>query len=368
MNEGRDVWSSGNAAEKSEAIRKSLRTTLNNIHLPQQLFPKKKRMTEIERVEKEIAEEFEAIKKRVAEREGLIEKSDESGEEVIEKSDFPNGSFATDGSGSAPAEDLEKIETTAHGKPIRSLEHRRRAKKAWQTRGQKTVMSQEARQREAEQRQQASGLAAKQPQSKVPETEHKSFEERIDAVISGGAEESPLEKAIKQSGFDKLPMTDKARELLENVLSNGAEPVTQYTGKVLIERGIPEVPPASLSKIKSQLDVGDRVIPLHWVPVGPVGAVFDLPYVPPTARITRMYKGPAKVTKDVYSPGRAPKDCENCESVVEERLWALDLEPEGDEKHADNDDTAVPSTMSDTTMVLRLEPLAQPSGEVAANL
>jgi hypothetical protein len=356
MNESRDVWSGGNSSEKSEAINKSLRTTLNNIHRPQQLFPKKKRMTDIERVEKEIADEFEAIKKRVAEREGLIEKSDESGEEVIEKSDFPNGSFATDGGVSAPAEDLEKIETTAHGKPIRSLEHRRRAKKAWQTRGQKAVMSQEARQREAEQRQQESGA------------KRKSFGDRIDAIIRSDSGVSPIEKAIKQSGFDKLPMTDKARELLENVLSNGAEPVTQYTGKVLVERGIPEVPPASLAKIKSELEVGDRVIPLHWVPVGPVGAQFDLPYVPPTARITRMYKGPAKVTKDVYSPGRAPKDCENCESVVEERLWALDLEPEGDEKHADNEDAAVPSAMSDTTMVLRLEPLAQPSGEVAANL
>lgn len=361
MNEGRDVWSGGTLSEKSEILSKSLRTTLNNIHRPQELFPKKKRMTEIERAEKEIVEEFEAIKKRVAEREGVIEKSDDKGKEVIEKSDFPNRSFATDGSATAPAEDLEKkIDTTAHGEPLRSLEHRRRAKKAWQKRQKKPVMAHEAREREAEQRRQEVGTVA-------PGKE-KSFEDRIDAVIHSDPGANPIEKAIKQSGFDKLPMTDKARELLEDVLSNGAEPVTQYTGKVMIERDIPEVPPASLAKVAKNLQVGDRVIPLRWVPVGPVGAQFDLPYVPPTARITRMYTGPAKVTKDVYSPGRAPRDCKKCESVIEERLWALDLEADSDEKHADNEDAAVPTAMSDMTMVLRLEPLAQPSGEVGANL
>jgi len=351
MNEGRDVWSSGTSSDKSDAINKSLRTTLNNLHRPQELFPKKKRMTEVERIEKETAEEFEAIKKRVAEREGLIEKSHEDDEDedegVVEKSDFPNGSSATNGGDIAPVEDLSKIAVTAHGKPLQSLEHQRRAKKAWEMRGAKPALGRESK-----------------PQ-KEPEAAKKSFGDRIDAVIHTNDGGSPIEKAIKQSGFDKLPMTDKARELLENVLSNGAEPVTQYTGKVLIERGIPEVPPASLAKINSKLQVGDRVIPLHWVPVGPVGATFDLPYVPPSARITRMYEGPAKVTKDVYSPGRAPKDCKNCESVIEERLWALELEAEGDEKHADNDDAAVPMAVSDTTMVLRLEPLAQPSGEVS---
>jgi hypothetical protein len=362
MNEGRDVWSGGTSSEKSDALNKSLRTTLNNHHRPQELFPKKRKMTDIERVEKEIADEFEAIKKRVAEREGLIEKSeDDEDDEVIEKSDFPNGSFASNGSLNAPAEDLAKTRLTAHGKPVMSVEHQRRAKKAWEKRGKKTVMGREVRQREEEQQRQVTGRAAQR---------EKSFGDRIDAIIRNDAGTNPIEKAIKQSGFDKLPMTDKARELLENVLSNGAEPVTQYTGKILVERAIPEVPPASLAKIKSQLQVGDRVIPLQWVPVGPVGAQFDLPYVPPTARITRMYKGPAKVTKDVYSPGRAPRDCAKCESVVEERLWALDLEPEGDdaEKNADNEDTAVPTPMTDTTMVLRLEPLAQPSGEVGPNL
>jgi hypothetical protein len=363
MNEGRDVWSGGTASEKSESLNKSLRTTLNNIHRPQELFPKKKRMTEVERVEKQIAEEFEAIKKRVAEREGLIEKSeDDEGDEVIEKSDFSNGSFATNGSVNAPAEDLAKTDTTAHGEPLRSLEHRRRAKKAWQSRQRKPVAAYKAREREAEQRQHRT-------ETKAP-TKGRSFEDRIDAIIRSDHEENPIEKAIKQSGFDKLPMVDSAREMLEDALANGAEPVTQYTGKVLIERGIPEVPPASLAKIDKELEVGDRVIPLRWVPVGPVGAKFDLPYVPPTARITRMYKGPAKVTKDVYSPGRAPKDCNKCESVVEERLWALDLEPEGDaaEKNADNEDVAVPVPVTDTTMVLRLEPLAQPSGDVGSNL
>lgn len=169
-----------------------------------------------------------------------------------------------------------------------------------------------------------------------------------------------VEKVLKESGFDKLPMTDKARQILEGALSNGARPVTEYTGKVMLERAIPEEPPAFVRP--GQLNVGDRIISLQWMPVGLFGAKFDLPMIPPTARIKKMYSGPVKVSKNAYPPGRVPTDPSKVETTTEERLWALDLEEDGIKKSND-DHSPCPMITKDTTMVLRLEPLAAPSGE-----
>ena len=56
------------------------------------------------------------------------------------------------------------------------------------------------------------------------------------------------------------------------------------------------------------------------------------------------------------------EDLDKTETVVEDRLWAMDLEPEGDVKEAS--DAQCPVFTKDTTMVIRLKPLASPSGEV----
>lgn len=278
--------SSGNLAGKSAALNKSLRTTLDNVHRPGELFPKKRRLTENEILEKELEATVAEFNKR------------------MESSDPRNSSVA--------------------------------------------------------------------------------IEKAVNVTAAAGQEGSMLEKALMKSGFDKLPMTDRARDALEGALANGAQPVTQYTGKVMLERGMPEVPPAflatseqmekagaldrpltgggSVSAGPAALKVGDRVIPLQWVDVGPFGAKFDLPFVPPVARVKKLHFGPATVTKDSYPPGRVPGDMEKTETVVEDRLWAIDLVPESDVKEAS--DAPCPVFTKDTTMVLRLEPLADPSGEV----
>jgi hypothetical protein len=286
MNEGREVWSTGSSAEKSASLNKSLRTTLNNVHQPGILFPKKKEPTEVEIVEKELADAWTEVQKRRR-------------------------------SGSDPRRSPSTIEKA----------------------------------------------------------------DADDAAVVEGL--NSVEKALQVSGFDKLPMTKRARQALHDALDNGAEPVTQYTGKVMCDRDLPETPPAALivaplmekagvldrpreaddrSAGPRSLQVGDRVVPLQWVDVGPFGAKFDLPFVPPVARVKKLHVAPATVTKDAYPPGRVPADMSAVERVEEQRLWAIELEPEGENKEAS--DATCPFFTKDTTMVLRLEPLAQPSGEV----
>lgn len=206
----------------------------------------------------------------------------------------------------------------------------------------------------------------------------------IEKSVAPSGASARIEKVLKQSGFDKLPMTERAREVLESALANGAESVTQYTGKVMVERGVPEVPPAALAITVQKdaggvldrpvqdapdkpgprsLQVGDRVLPLQWVDIGPYGARFDLLHVPGPARVRKIYVAPAMVTRDAYPPGRVPVDLSRVETIKEDRLWAIELEPEGDAAKT-TEDSPCPLLTKDTTMVLRLEPLAAPGGEV----
>ena len=180
-----------------------------------------------------------------------------------------------------------------------------------------------------------------------------------------------VEKVLKDSGFDKLPMTEKARQIVEEAINHGARPVTEYTGKIMMERQVPEEPPAFVRPGK--LEVGDRVIPLQWVPVGIWGAKFDLPNVPPSMRVKKMYTGPVKVTKSAYPPWRVPADFSHADSVTEERLWAIDLEEDKNDKTTNKSEDMLPFPLStrDTTLLLkvddgsfRLGSMAEPSGEV----
>jgi len=204
------------------------------------------------------------------------------------------------------------------------------------------------------------------------------------AADAAAGELTALEKALVRSGFDKLPMTDHAKEVLESALGNGAQPATQYTGRMSIERGIAQPAPAMLAAQEGvekagvldrpregdnrsagpgSLKVGDRVITLQWMDVGPFGAKFDLPHVPQPGRVKKLHIGPAVVTKESFPPGHGPSDPASAETVEEERLYAIEIEPEGVEKDADC--ARCPIVTKDTTMVLRLEPLMEPSGFVA---
>jgi hypothetical protein len=171
-----------------------------------------------------------------------------------------------------------------------------------------------------------------------------------------------IEKVLKEAGYDKLPMSEKGKEILEQIISRGGKPATDYSGKLLVEHGLPESAPPLVRP--SGLKVGDRVIVLPWVSMGVHGATFDLPYVPETAKVTKMYVAPATVTKDTYPPGRVPRDLSKVETVKEDRLWGLELESENVKKD-DDGLGCCPMGMREPAMVLRLEPLASPSGEVA---
>ena len=175
-----------------------------------------------------------------------------------------------------------------------------------------------------------------------------------------------IEKVMKETGWDKLPMSDKAKTLVEDAISKGARPVTEYTGKYMVDHGMPEEPPAFVRP--GALKAGDRVIPLHWTPMGVFGAKFDMPYVPETAKVNKILTGQVTVTKDAYPLGRCPSDIGKCATVKEDRMWGMVLEPENVKKEADGKDdgtSAMPIWTRDTTMVLRLEPLSSPSGEIS---
>lgn len=176
------------------------------------------------------------------------------------------------------------------------------------------------------------------------------------------AEGLSVEKVLKESGYDKLPLSDHGKEVLEQIISRGGKPVTDYSGKLLIEHGLPEPAPPMVRV--PDLKVGDRVMVLPWVSVGTWGAKFDLPYVPETAKVKKLYIAPAKVTKNSYPPGRVPSDLSKVETVMEDRLWAMEIEPDGVNKDEDGL-SSCPVGVREPAMVLRLEPLAAPTGEVA---
>jgi len=176
----------------------------------------------------------------------------------------------------------------------------------------------------------------------------------------GRVSKDEIEKVLKDAGWDKLPIPDKAKEALEDLISNGARPASEYTGKIMVEHGVAEEPPSFVRPKK--ISVGDTVIPLDWRGVCLQGAKFDMPYVPKAAKVKKVYMGPVKVSKNPYPFGRMPSDISKVETVTEDRMWGLDLE--GDE--VGKDDDTFPSTFPtrDTTMVLRMEALASPGGEV----
>lgn len=170
-----------------------------------------------------------------------------------------------------------------------------------------------------------------------------------------------VEKVLKETGFDKLPLSDHGKQVLEEVLRKG-KPATEYTGKIMVDHGVAEMAPAFVRP--GALKNGDRVIPLQWTPMGVFGAQFDIPFLPEVGRVRGITMGPAKVTKKSYPPGQYPADLSKEETVTENRMWSMTLERD---KDAEKDGVAgmqlSPVSTRETTMVLRLEPLASPAGE-----
>lgn len=449
MNEGRDVWSGGNMAERSAEIRKSLKQGFNR-YKGGELFPKKIPPTEIELMEKELEKVQDEIDKERVRRRGeeIVEKTGTSEAEKKEgdtESPFASGSLVgktgnSEGAkkgwetrrrgGAAPkkfevkydpardtpglknvtpeqAGDIDRKGSTfeeeltfAEGRLKRgkdavdsieeSFGHAKNlldavaghideeARKSFLQRLE-SIKEEGVEYDENDQSQKEALASLRKLESDIADHVYETDEERRGKVIASkslsdrlnevarkhlGASfisKDMVEKILKDGGWDRLPLTDKAREIVEDMISKGAEPVTEYTGKLLVERAIPEEPPAFVRPKK--LKVGDKVIPLHWTVVGTQGAKFDLPNVPEAVKVKKMYMGPAKVTKNSYPYGRYPKDISKAETVTEDRLWGLEIEDRLGKQ--DGDDTmSLPVTTRDTTLVVRLPAMASPEGEV----
>ena len=410
MNEGRDVWSGGNLSEKGQQVNKSLLRG-RDLYRAGELFPKVRRPTEIEEDERAVAEAQAYVDKerRLREiggpfatnaQESWVEKAGESvalGELKLEDEEEPScpggkirsggkGKGLGRGKGKGPIgsplakedsrgpepgscvedDEEEECEGPAPGQRMGDKDDKVKGPAS----GQK--MKKDDLETEEDEEEIDSGETSIEPFGKswvestmgaVEKSMRPFASSPIEKSDSGGAKISKemVEKVIKDAGWDKVPIPDKAMEVIEDLISNGAKPVTMYTGKVMVERGYPEEPPA-LSPRPMNLRAGDTVIPLDWQWVRGFGAKFDMPYVPAAARVKSVHTAPVKVTKKSYPFGRVPADISKVETEMEDRVWGIGLEEDGVKK--DDDTFPSPVTVRDTTMVLRVEPLASPSGEV----
>ena len=374
MNEGRDVWSGGNLSEKGDQINKSLLRG-RDLYRSGELFPKVRRPTENEEDERAVAEAQEYVDKerRLREIGGpfATDAQDEWSEKTGESpalGEIPSDPDADDDDDETPEEmPVKKGDGPESGE---SLDDEEVDECEGPSSGQKMgdeeeedVPGPKSGQKMGKAQEPFGKDWIKDTMGAVEKSMRPFADSPIEKSDSGGAKLSKdmIEKVIKDAGWDKVPIPDKALEVIEDLISNGAKPVTSYTGKVMVERGFPEEPPA-LSPRPMNLRAGDRVIPLDWQWVRGFGAKFDMPYVPPAARVAAVHTAPVTVTRKSYPFGRVPSDISKVETVKEDRIWGVDLEEDGVKK--DDDTFPSPVALRDTTMVLRMEPLASPSGEV----
>lgn len=166
---------------------------------------------------------------------------------------------------------------------------------------------------------------------------------------------------LKESGYSALPLTDRAMDAIKEIVRKGGRPVTMWTGKLMVKEGVAEEPPAFIRP--GQLKVGDQVIPLQFVPMGVMGAKFDLPYVSQQARrVKKIHTVPVMVTRKSFPVGIVPEDMSKLELVEENRVTALEFEPEALDKNEEGM-KPLPMPTRESTAIFRLSPMAEPTGE-----
>lgn len=399
MNEGRDVWAGGNLSEKNAAMKKTMNRGLL-LHKGGELFHKKTPLTENEILEKELAGVQEYVTKErerrkaglpfghspLVEKEGTSEGAKRGWETrreggagtEEEKPKAPSKAERmgiqnpdSSGMGSHPDHDKHPLHETlanagleySHSVVVTHGPGDDRVHHSYKIPGTKHFVGVHPTAKGGwmwESGKAGSGHMTTGGDAAALASHLKRADKGLDGDESVRISKDEIEKIMKDGGWDKLPLTDRAREIVEDAISRGAKPATEYTGKLLVEHAIPEEPPA-FTRPKN-LKVGDTVIPLNWVGVCTQGAKFDLPSVPEAFKVKKMYTGPAKVTKNSYPYGRYPSDISKVETVTEDRLWGLEL----DDRLGKEDDGTSSMSIStrDTTLVLRLDPQATPSGEV----
>ena len=161
-------------------------------------------------------------------------------------------------------------------------------------------------------------------------------------------------QALKEHGYGDL--TDDQLGCVRKALKGGAEIVTNKTGKLWIEREVPEEPPAFLCPKK--LELGNKVQLLNWQPMGVHGATIDLF---PQGSVTKMYMTKCLVSKNKMPYGVLPKG--KGEFNEEERLMGVELDGKGPYAMKASDMMPYPYVTKDSTLIMRFPTMGTPSGE-----
>jgi len=167
-------------------------------------------------------------------------------------------------------------------------------------------------------------------------------------------------KALRKRGYgeDLLENESFYSELVRDLVEDG-EIVSQKTGRVWVERSIPEEPPAFVRPGK--LKVGDRVHVLNWVPLGVHGTTIDL-Y--PKGTVSKIYEVKCLVSKEPRPLGRMVRK----DTPFEEQTRILGLEIDGHGPYSEkgeDEDGAFPYITKDSSVIVRFPPMAEPSGETS---
>jgi hypothetical protein len=165
-----------------------------------------------------------------------------------------------------------------------------------------------------------------------------------------------MEGALTKYGYAKDLLGEAGfREAFTKALSRKGEIISSRTGKLWVERAIPEEPPASI--FPDKLKLGDRVQVLNWVPMGVHGAKIDLF---PEGKVSKIYKVKCLVTKEPIPFGVIPGD--DAEFSEEERVIGLELDGKGPYVEKGGKGTPFPYVTKDSTVIMRFPPMADPSG------
>lgn len=164
-----------------------------------------------------------------------------------------------------------------------------------------------------------------------------------------------LKSDLKKRGYDPDEFEEEVREVLRSGVARGGKIVTKKTGKVQMDRGIPEEPPGFVRP--DSLKIGDTVQAINWYPLGTRGAVIDL-Y--PEGKVTKMYFTKCLVTKEACPLGFIPED----EDLVEEdRLIGLELDGKGPFALKAKGMRSTPFVIKDSSIILRFPTMAAPDGQ-----
>jgi hypothetical protein len=169
-----------------------------------------------------------------------------------------------------------------------------------------------------------------------------------------------MRKALKKRGYseDLLDNEDFYSNFVRALVEDG-EIVSQKTGRVWIERAIPEEAPAFVRPGK--LKIGDRIQVLNWVPLGVHGTTVDLF---PRGKVSKIYEVKCLVSKEPVPGGCMFRKGAPFEE--QQRVIGLELDGKGPYSTKDDDEeTAFPYITKDSTVIIRFPPMAQPTGETS---